>query len=47
MNQQKFKFICGGERVVAKAGVGFYTKIDLGIEKCNFEFGANKKVDWN
>lgn len=46
MNQQKFKFIYDNGVVDAKAGVGFYTKIDLGIAKCHFEIGANKKIDW-
>lgn len=46
MNQQKFKFIYDGGKVIAKAGVGFYTKVDLGIAKCHFELGANKKVLW-
>ena len=42
MNQQKFKFSRNGNKVSAKAGLGFYTKIDLGIVKCNFEIGAGK-----
>lgn len=46
MNQQKFKFIFNEEKVSAKAGVGFYTKIDLGIAKYHFELGAGKKVDF-
>lgn len=47
MNQQKFKFLLEGEKVVAKPGIGFYTKIDLGIAKCHFELGANQKINWN
>lgn len=47
MNQQKFKFIYDNGKVVAKAGVGFYTKIDLGIAKCHFELGANQKIELN
>lgn len=47
MNQQKFKFIYNNGKVSAKAGSGFYTKIDLGIAKCHFEIGANKKIEWN
>lgn len=43
MNQQKFKFILDGNKVSAKAGFGFYTKIDLGIAKCHFEIGSNKE----
>lgn len=42
MNQQKFKFEREGEKVIAKAGIGFYTKIDLGIAKYHFEVGAKK-----
>ncbi|SNS91264.1 Putative TM nitroreductase [Anaerovirgula multivorans] len=40
MNQQKFLFILEGDKVIAKAGRGFYTKLDLGIVKCHFELGA-------
>ena len=43
MNQQKFKFERNGDKVTAKvAGMGFYTKIDLGIVKYHFEVGAGK-----
>lgn len=42
MNQQKFKFSRAGDKVNAKAGMGFYTKIDLGIVKYSFEIGAGK-----
>ena len=42
MNQQKFRFERVGETVKAKAGMGFYTKTDLGIVKYHFELGANK-----
>ena len=42
MNQQKFKYSRAGDKVNAKAGMGFYTKIDLGIVKYNFEIGAGK-----
>ena len=31
MNQQKFKLERHGRRVAAKAGLGFFTKVDLGI----------------
>lgn len=44
MNQQKFKFTYDNGRVDAKAGIGFYSKIDLGIAKCHFELGAGKKL---
>lgn len=43
MNQQKFKIMRSGNKVTAKAGMGFYTKIDLGIVKYNFEIGAGKE----
>ena len=43
MNQQKFRFERNGEKVTAKvAGMGFYTKIDLGIVKYHFEVSAGK-----
>lgn len=40
MNQQKFRFALQGNRVSAKAGRGFYTKLDLGIVKYHFAMGA-------
>ena len=43
MNQQKFKFELHGSQVTAKAGLGFYSKIDLGITKYHFEIGAGKE----
>lgn len=47
MNRQKFKFILNGNSVQAKAGSGFYTKIDLGIAKYHFEIGAGKEnFEW-
>ncbi len=46
MNQQKFKFVYDNGKVVAKAGTGFYTKIDLGIAKCHFEIGAGTDVEF-
>lgn len=42
MNQQKFQFKLEGNNVSAKPGVGFYSKIDLGIAKYHFEIGAGK-----
>lgn len=42
MNQQKFLFTLKGNQVSAKAGIGFYTKVDLGIAKYHFEIGAGK-----
>lgn len=47
VNQQKFQFALNGTRVSAKAGIGFYTKIDLGIAKYHFELGAGKEnFEW-
>ena len=47
MNQQKFHFALDGNTVAAKAGLGFYSKIDLGIAKCHFEIGAgDAKFSW-
>lgn len=44
LNQQKFKFKLLSNNVVsAKALLGFYTKVDLGIAKCQFEIGAGKE----
>ncbi len=41
MNQQKFKLtLLPDGRVRASAGIGFYTKTDLGIVKCHFEMAA-------
>lgn len=43
INQQKFRFERHGNKVIAKvAGLGFYTKIDLGIVKYHFEIGSGK-----
>lgn len=47
MNQQKFVFSLDGNTVTAKAGVGFYSKIDLGIAKYHFEIGAGtERFQW-
>lgn len=47
MNQQKFLLTLKGNGVSAKAGVGFYTKVDLGIVKYHFEIGVGKdKFIW-
>ena len=43
MNQQKFTFTCKGNLVSAKAGLGFYSKTDLGIVKYHFELGAGRE----
>lgn len=42
VNQQKFTFSLEGSHVAAKAGLGFYSKIDLGIVKYHFEIGSGK-----
>ena len=44
MNQQKFKLTCADGKVTAKAGLGFYTKIDLGIVKYHFEVASGRKI---
>lgn len=43
MNQQKFSFTLENGRVLAKAGAGFYAKVDLGIVKYHFETAAGKE----
>ena len=45
MNQQKFRFALDGDRVKAKAGIGFYSKVDLGIAKYHFEAGSGRGSD--
>ena len=48
VNQQKFHFTYKGEnKVKAKALIGPYSKMDLGIVKFHFELGAkNKDLEW-
>lgn len=47
INQQKFTFFYDGKCVWAKAGLGFFSKVDLGIAKAHFEIGAGKEnVVW-
>lgn len=47
MNQQKFTFSLDKNTVSAKAGFGFYTKLDLGIVKYHFELGAGaENFNW-
>lgn len=47
MNQQKFLFTLKENKVLVKAGIGFYAKIDLGIVKYHFETGAGKEnFEW-
>jgi hypothetical protein len=48
VNQQKFKFSCKDGKVTAKPGIGFFTKMDLGIAKYHFEAGADKEnFEWS
>ncbi|MSS57914.1 nitroreductase [Erysipelotrichaceae bacterium Oil+RF-744-GAM-WT-6] len=42
INQQKYYLERHGDHVHAKAGLGFYTKTDLGIVKYHFEAGSGK-----
>lgn len=44
MNQQKFYFTLEGDQAVAKAGRGFYAKMDLGIVKYHFEAASGRAV---
>lgn len=44
MNQQKYTFTYADGKVSAKAGMGFYAKVDLGIVKYHFELGSNHKL---
>lgn len=45
MNQQKFYLTLENGRVSAKAGTGFYTKMDMGIVKYHFEAVTGRKVE--
>lgn len=42
-NQQKFYLTLNGNMVTAKAKLGFYAKMDLGIVKYHFEVAAGKE----
>lgn len=44
INQQKFKLYIEDDKVKAKAGLGFYAKMDLGIVKYHFESVTGVKV---
>lgn len=44
MNQQKFTLTYLNGTVSAKAGFGFYSKVDLGIVKYHFELGSGRKI---
>lgn len=43
LNRQSFTLTYTNGRVLAKAGLGPNTKIDLGIVKYHFEVGAGKE----
>ena len=43
INQQKFYIEKTGDVVEITAGLGFYSKVDLGIVKYHFEIGAGKE----
>lgn len=45
LNQQKFRFVLKGDKVIAKTKVGTCVKTDLGIAKYHFELGAGKDSD--
>ena len=48
INQQKFMLTYENDKVTAKAGTGFYAKVDLGIVKYHFEIGSGKDYTiWN
>lgn len=42
LNQQKLLFTLRGDKVSAKAGLGPFSKVDLGIVKYHFELGSGK-----
>lgn len=44
MNQQKFLFTLKENQVSVKPGMGFYTKVDLGIVKYHFEAGSGRRL---
>ena len=44
VNQQQFKLIYENGKVTAKAGLGFYAKMDLGIIKYHFEVASGVKI---
>lgn len=48
INQQKFRFTLHEDnKVSVKAGIGFYSKVDLGIVKYHFEVGAGvENFEW-
>ena len=48
LNQQKYRFSLENGKVAVKPGLGFNTKVDMGIAKYHFEIGAGKdNFEWN
>ena len=45
MNQQKFFITLENGKVSARAGKGFYTRMDLGIVKYHFEAATGRKAE--
>ncbi|MBQ9328101.1 MAG: nitroreductase [Solobacterium sp.] len=45
VNQQKFRLELQKDRVQATAGLGFFSRMDLGIIKLHFELGSGKGND--
>lgn len=43
-NQQKFTILYDNGKISARAGFGFYTKVDLGIVKYHFELGSGRAI---
>lgn len=43
LNQQKFSFARKGDIVSTKPGLGFFSKVDLGIARYHFEVAAGKE----
>lgn len=43
INQQKFTLTLEGDKASAKAGMGFYAKVDLGIVRYHFELAAGRE----
>ncbi|MDY6037955.1 MAG: nitroreductase family protein [Eubacterium sp.] len=43
INQQKFNIVHNVKKVKLRPGIGFFTKMDMGIVKYHFELGAGKE----
>ena len=47
LNQQKYRFSLDDGKVTVKSGLGFNTKVDMGIAKYHFEVEAGKEhLEW-